>query len=671
MSPRLKAAAVALVVILLPLSLRADDYDWGTWHVALQEDWPAHAAGLPPLLEPGIVFWRRDAGAESSISDMRNGWVSDRNEGPGVTVLLGGNFKATQRIEIRSFVRKGDRVHLAVVAHRGGGKPPEWLTDAVRRKSKMAAGAPIADADLDRLAEKRVLVAAEFPSDLPPGSYHVTVECRDPEGAVLERFERPFVRPPDRPDPLLGLTDDQVIQAYVERGLALRGMSVEPLDSRLGRMAAAFPYEHPKRLAWADVHREIVRRGKPMVPALIDLLEAEAARNPGAGSWDKAQFGLSSDVMNMLARIGDPRPVDLLVRIIAGLNDRTNLLVRQRAVETIRTLTHTEFLVDAENPPPSDASIGAGAIVFHTRGSPQTAQTYNAVAELYRQWLANEGRDPARWLPLATARAREALKADDATAVRWAVTFLAGAHWHRGFDDDPERTMPLLASLLDTARQSVVTKISSFVRIPSALAAYGPVARPYVESMIELAKAKPTWDGFANLAAVGGERAMAYLIETLPALRSELTRHDVDVDTDKDRLSNMEAREAMLAYKGCRWAIERCAARTFATDEQIGAWWTHARSSTQRQWIEQSLDHTAAEADAGNAKAQFILRQVLPDLPYADADRPFDPPWSKRMTITYLERERPAFRAAWVEQNRSKFRYDEKRSCFVMAAERQ
>ena len=95
---------------------------------------------------------------------------------------------------------------------------------------------------------------------------------------------------------------------------------------------------------------------------------------------------------------------------------------------------------------------------------------------------------------------------------------------------------------------------------------------------------------------------------------------------------------ALIAYRECRWGIERWAGRTFASDQEIVAWWPKAKEQEQREWLEENLARTSAEADTCNAKAQYIIRCVLPDLPHAEHDEPFAPPWRGSTKMSYQEK---------------------------------
>ena len=80
------------------------------------------------------------------------------------------------------------------------------------------------------------------------------------------------------------------------------------------------------------------------------MLKKEAVRNPGDATFATAKFGFAVNVMRMLAEIGDPRPVPLLVQIMNGMEGKANLAVRREAVATAAALTYVTFLVERDNP---------------------------------------------------------------------------------------------------------------------------------------------------------------------------------------------------------------------------------------------------------------------------------------------------------------------------------
>ena len=120
-----------------------------------------------------------------------------------------------------------------------------------------------------------------------------------------------------------------------------------------------------------------------------------------------------------------------------------------------------------------------------------------------------------------------------------------------------------------------------------------------------------------------------------------------------------------MAYRACRWGVERWAGRTFANDQEVVGWWSHAKGEDQREWLEENLNRTIAEADKGSAKAQHIIRRVLPDLPHAEDDEPFDPPWQHGREASYRENHPAPYRAQWLRENRARLQYDDRQSCFI------
>jgi hypothetical protein len=408
-----------------------------------------------------------------------------------------------------------------------------------------------------------------------------------------------------------------------------------------------------------------------MVPALMKILEVEAVRNPGKPKF-MGEFGFAVDVMRMLGQLGDPRPVNLLVRIMEGMDGRANLAVRDFARETMERLTYHTFRVESDNPITPLAVMGAGALVL-SRDDRQRdrAAEMDAVATLYARWVAGEGRDSARWLDLARQRARRALEGDDPVATRNAIAFLAGEWSVKGHDDQPDATMLSIARMMNRPGRAEGDGDSHALAV--ALANYGPAARPYAQSLLRYARRQPSWSSYHHLAEVGGEEAMAFMVRSLPELRDKVERLGFSVEADSNQLVTKEsraAREALLTYNACRWGIERWAGRSFTRDEDIAAWWRQAGGKTQGQWLEENLDRTAAEADGGDAKAQHLIRGMVPDLPHADDDLPFDPPWRWRNNVPYREGTPGPYRGAWLKENRATLDYDEKRSCFVLREER-
>ena len=342
---RVELTSRTLLLILLGSALTAcgakpaPEVNWGPRRVRIVEHCPGAEAGYDwGKLRAGIGLWRSKSSDGSAVMDYRMGWMAEGEEGYGVAGLLDGDLDMAASVEVAVFGLKGDLIQLVMVLHRTGGALPESAQAFIRRKMGLAENSrtPVtfADARAAKLGGKKVLFCGEFPEDLPPGKYRVVVELRDQDGKVEQRYEQRLVRREKEQDPLARLSDADAAQQYVKRGEALRGSGVEPIDSPTGRVAWSAPYHSPPSLAWITTHREIVRRGVRMVPALMKMLETEAVRNPGEVTYVTAKFGFAVDVMRMLGEIGDPRSVPLLVRVIDGMDGKANLPVRQEATKT-------------------------------------------------------------------------------------------------------------------------------------------------------------------------------------------------------------------------------------------------------------------------------------------------------------------------------------------------
>jgi hypothetical protein len=498
------------------------------------------------------------------------------------------------------------------------------------------------------------IFSGAFPENLPPHTYQVVVELQDPAGRTLERYEKRLIHRAAPPDPLAALSNEQLLAEYLKRGEALRGSDVEPIDSNLPRIAVFYPYRAPLRVAWTLAHAAIVRRGRAMVGLLTGRLKSEAMRNPPDMTEFNAKFGFAVDLIEMLAEIGDSQAVPPLVRVIGGDDGIASAPIRRAAVDAVERLTYLRVLVDRRNTP---AMIGPD-VIDHP--------DFQTIATLYRKWLEREGKDSAQWLSLAQQRARAALKVSDPLAVRSAITFFdtrAGGH-----DNAPEQTMNAIAAIIQRDDSPLLRSGNEFLFLHARLANYGPPARPYVDLLIQRARAQRTWDTFESLASVGGEDAMRFMIESLPAFRKSLDLMHVSPEIDAPEDLPADKQNGLLTYRACRWGIERWAGRLFESDAAIAEWWDASATKTQRQWLEESLEQTSALADTGDPKAQFLIRALLPDLPDPEADIAYHPFWSFSNLMLYIELANPAFRASWLKAHRDKLVYDDHMSHFVLAA---
>ena len=668
------ARMLLLVVLGVGLVARAAEeaaeVDWGTWRVKLEEreQWARSEANSDPWakLPAGIGLWRQQSW--TVIADYETGWMAQGDEGYGVTGLLAGEVGLEERLEIRKFGRRGSEIQLIMVVRATGGVLPESVKAGIRRMKGLPEDSRVPvtfdDARSVKLRGRKVLFAGGFPDDLPVGDYRVVVELRDEAGTVEERYEKRLVRRTKAPEPLSALTDEQLIREYVRRGEAIRGSVAEPLDSPVGRVSVGHAYESPAHTTWQATHREIVRRGGSIVPAAMALLEAEAVRNPGEATFMDAKFGLAFDVMRMLEEINDPRAVEVLARVMEGMRGKANRMVREQALETATKLSYVAFVIDG-NKRMEQAMVSDGALVASAGELPGDVDVrLRKASRLYVQWIRDNGTDRANWLALAQQRARKALAGDNPVSVRNAIEFLAGRYpGCGGHDDAPDQTILAIARLLDhgARRGQEQDDTDSYLM---AISNYGPTARPYVDRMISQARTNEDF-ALGDLARVGGEKAMAYMMGVLPELRDRVKGFGVELDVDDKWMNDAEASRALHAYQTCRWGIERWAGRTFGGDQEIAGWWEKAKGNSQRQWLEENLERTSGEADGGSAKAQYIIRCVLPDLPHAEDDRLFELPWLGREELAYREKSPGAYRQRWLRENRATLKYDERKSCFV------
>jgi hypothetical protein len=640
---------------------------WGITRVRVTESWPGATAGRDwKRLSPGIGLLRSESSSGTGLLDYEQKWTVEPEHAAGVVVLLATEVPPESRVEVTSFGRSGGAIELTAVLRSKGGVIPEWLHAVVRRKLGMAENSvtPVSMENIQaaKIGGKRVVLAGGFPEDLPKGEYSIKVELLDEGGKTLETFASRVVRG-EKDETLQKLSDEELLAEYVKRAEVLKGTAIQPTDNPMPMLAAAFPYESPPSKAWQATHAEIVRRGKPMVERLMKLLEGEAVRNP-----EKATaFGLAIDLMRILVQIDDPRAVPLLLRIADGMDGKANVSIRGTAVRNLGAITRVIFQIDKDNPSPSQAMIDESAEVISRPPLLPEAKEIGPLAEKYAKWLEGPGKDPAQWMPLAKQRARKALEGHDPLAIRNAVAFLGGGYYYKGHDNESEEALRAVAGILQHGDKAVLEANRFSMDLPSAVANYGPAARPYVDDLLAGAGSPPSFVTFAQLEQVGGEKAVAYMVGVLPALRKRLADFHLSPEADLHQgFSNLDASRELTAYRGCIWAIERWTGRTFAGDAEIAAWWQANKDKSQRQWLEKNLERTAAEADGGNARAQLLLRQAIPALPHAEEDDPIDRPWQIRERGSYRENRLPPFRAAWLKEQRGKIQYDEKLALFVL-----
>ena len=199
---------------------------------------------------------------------------------------------------------------------------------------------------------------------------------------------------------------------------------------------------------------EITRRGGAVVPLLTDALKREVTLHRPATPRNFAP-GLFTDEILLLRQIGDPQAVVPLLDIADMPRDPADSFrgPRYQALSVVENLTYVSFrkvrpqfdnCFDAvQHPSALDCESFADADV------PKAVQ-------LYRDWLAGDGKDPAQWLALARKRARVLLDSDDLDDVYCGVSFLVFPV-NRGAspelrDDLPERTVQRLGQILGGAK---------------------------------------------------------------------------------------------------------------------------------------------------------------------------------------------------------------------------
>ena len=115
------------------------------------------------------------------------------------------------------------------------------------------------------------------------------------------------------------LSDDELLKHYEVAGLTLQhgssAVTDEPFSGPGGSGSSAERY-------LADVRVEIVRRGRAIVPELIEFLRNEISRRRPRSDSGPARPGFAGDSIDLLVKIRDPRPVKLLVEIVGGLGGK-------------------------------------------------------------------------------------------------------------------------------------------------------------------------------------------------------------------------------------------------------------------------------------------------------------------------------------------------------------
>jgi hypothetical protein len=651
----MRSAARLLVACVLLATLSpafADEappaIDWGAGRVRTSEIWPtAILLGGKDALKPGLTL--------RLASD----------EYASIVGTFATRFPIEATCVVERFGRRGNDVLLLMRLRPTGGTLPEHVAEHLRTNSHhRPVPTPLTNDDARELGVdgRAVQFSAPLPRDLPPGDYRLVAELRDEADSVLETLTRAYVRRDlSGPSPLQTLDDEALIQELLRIADRLHG-TLDPNEGsyRPDRVPDADPED---REAFRLAGEEIVRRGARMLPLLRPLLQRDPPLVGPASRWPRHVFSLSTSLVELLRRIDDPAATQLLVDVVEGLDGAATLPARRLALHGLESRTHIGFYASKHDvgfgPPLAADAVRVSAVPREEEDHAAFVQ----VADRYREWLAGEGRDPARWLDLADARAHAGLDPGDRVQFMRSIRFLTRAgRPDLPRDPQPQKAVSVLARLLEQNPTNPLN-LSPFEPQPdlhATLASYGPLARAHARLILDHDRRKRDEWSLSAVGTLGGNEAVAYLFDQLPELRAGLQRRGIadPLAVEERELPEVD-RDLLDRYLACRWAIDRNIARVFASDDELLAWWATAQKQSPRQWVEQNLAITAADADAGHPRAQWILRQLLPDLPHADRDTPLaaapnaviwpGPP-------PFFERPPPPFRVAWLAAHRDRLR---------------
>jgi hypothetical protein len=486
------------------------------------------------------------------------------------------------------------------------------------------------------------------------------------------------------------MSDRDLLEEYERRGTAMKGTGIGPLDD--GSIFQSWVnYQDDRKFSWDRSCEEIVRRGGTMVPLLIDMLKREVPRNVKVHNGIYG-FGFARTLMEMLSEIGDPRPVPLLLDIAAGFNGRANPMLRTVALDSVEKLTFISFARSVRS---NGHNFDAVPVLDNLLDMVWLNRTYSdeycdASVKRYRGWLGTEGSDPSKWLSLAQSRARRLLAGDDLEAIYQTAEFLQGplpplANRTPNRDDNSNATMARIGQILRDAKWTgrdvdgtdiyswggkEVHAYSGGIRT-DLLAHYGPRARAYVPNLIKMLQQENTpWQRLADGNEIGGKPWMAELISMLPATDAKLAKfgytpltsmHDVGSYTVNDPMH--PRLDAVTLSQTIRWGIDRWSGRVMADGIEINTWWGANQDKTEQQWLEESLEITASRADHADARNQYLLRLMVPDLPADDYEGSWCPPPNSVQPEIESRPGKP-FRLDWIRQHRNNLVYDVERGCF-------
>lgn len=454
------------------------------------------------------------------------------------------------------------------------------------------------------------------------------------------------------------LTDAELIKEYETAGLTLAGTGMEPTDEPIARIA--WPFHNARVQA---VKAEIVRRGSAVVPALIAFLEQEAPKertDPGHG----LVLSFTGDALGLLAQIGDTKGAPIALRILEGWDGKVNKWEQSAALGALERLTHFCFhKVRPHHRNYADSVEHPNAMVVEFFAECATP------ARLYKQWMEGEGRYPSKWVGMATQQARQLLASEDLEQVYCAAAFLRPA---AGRDNTPDATLARLAEIVgkmkkgrkqysyEFAGKPVPVSFANWVNMVSN---YGPRARPYAATLLRIQKEQDRnyWSGYAELRKVGGPEVMSFLFDVLPKISAKAARISSGSDA-RGGFSSDDPRGWWLdSQREVRYGIDRWAGRVFDSDADRLAWWEANKGKPPQEWLAANLDVVAEQVDKGVLWAEWIAREVLPDLPVGASENIGSVMASQDVGMKRVE---GPFRVKWLHEHRPELRYDEDAGCY-------
>jgi hypothetical protein len=229
-------------------------------------------------------------------------------------------------------------------------------------------------------------------------------------------------------------------------------------------------------------------------------------------------------------------------------------------------------------------------------------------------------------------------------------------------DDDPAETLMRLAAVMDEFRPTDdryvyryrgrnATTIGNWCAI---IADYGPRARSEVRAVIRIARELGDHHDnlYGMLGRIGGSDVMSYYFEKLPIVRNRVILIESDPHLPKVFSSDDQRLAWLASLQEIRSGIDRNAGRVFTTDDERKAWWTANRTKSAEQWVSDNLETLMGQAESGVPGALRIAYAIVPDLPKASI--PLHP----------MEHSRPMGLRRWLDENRSRLRYDRLRGVF-------